>query len=160
MVTDHKPLVYLQTQPKLSRREVRWSEYLKMFRFKWQYRPGRINVADPFSSIQSSHIAALTRSKTAKPAVPVSSSAENPSSVLHESPSPAVQKPVSLFKQQVLEGYKQDLQWFDKLKPVEQSKCHQEQGFGYHNQALSYLTARTSGNFACKTCTTAHTVVI
>ena len=48
-VTDHNPLTYLQTQTTLSRHQARWSEYLQMFTFKWQYRPGLRNVADPLS---------------------------------------------------------------------------------------------------------------
>jgi len=49
VVTDHRPLTFFDTQPNLSRRQARWSEYLSRFRFKWVYRPGRINVADPLS---------------------------------------------------------------------------------------------------------------
>ena len=49
VVTDHNPLTYLQTQTVLSRRQTRWSEYLQMFTFKWLYRPGKSNVADPLS---------------------------------------------------------------------------------------------------------------
>ena len=49
VVTDHNPLIYLQTQATLSRRQTRWSEYLQMYTFKWQYRPGKNNVADPLS---------------------------------------------------------------------------------------------------------------
>ena len=49
VVTDHNPLVYLQTQAVLSRRQTRWSEYLQMFTYKWLYRPGKSNVADPLS---------------------------------------------------------------------------------------------------------------
>ena len=49
VVTDHNPLVYLQTQNVLSRRQTRWSEYLQMFTYKWLYRPGKSNVADPLS---------------------------------------------------------------------------------------------------------------
>jgi hypothetical protein len=52
VVTDHNPLVSLQTQPNLSRRQARWSEYLQRFNFSWKYRPGRINVADPLSRVQ------------------------------------------------------------------------------------------------------------
>ena len=48
-VTDHNPLTYLQTQPVLSRRQTRWSEFLQMFIYKWLYRPGKRNVADPLS---------------------------------------------------------------------------------------------------------------
>ena len=49
VVTDHNPLTYLQTQASLSRRQAQWSEYLRMFTFKWLHRPGIRNVADPLS---------------------------------------------------------------------------------------------------------------
>ena len=49
VVTDHNPLTCLQTQSVLPRRQTRWSEYLQMFTFKWLYRPGKSNVADPLS---------------------------------------------------------------------------------------------------------------
>jgi hypothetical protein len=49
VVTDHNPLTFFKTQPNLSRRQARWSEYLSRFHFEWEYRPGRINVADPLS---------------------------------------------------------------------------------------------------------------
>lgn len=49
VVTDHCPNTYFSTQSVLSRRQARWSEYLHQFSFKWQYRPGRINAADPLS---------------------------------------------------------------------------------------------------------------
>ena len=51
VVTDHNPLTFLPTQPTLSRRQARWAEFLSRFRFKWEYRPGRKNVADPLSRI-------------------------------------------------------------------------------------------------------------
>ena len=44
VVTDHNPLVHLPTQPtNLSRRQVRWVEYLLRFTFQWVYKPGRTN---------------------------------------------------------------------------------------------------------------------
>ena len=49
VVTDHNPLVWLQTQPNLSPKQVRWVGYLQRFPFKWKYLPGRMNVADPLS---------------------------------------------------------------------------------------------------------------
>jgi len=49
LVTDHKPNIFLGTQPMLSRDQTRWSEYLQRFNFTWEYRPGRTNVADPLS---------------------------------------------------------------------------------------------------------------
>ena len=53
VVTDHNPLIWLQTQKTLSRRQARWSEYMQRFNFGWVYRPGRINVADPLSRAPS-----------------------------------------------------------------------------------------------------------
>ena len=143
MVTDHNPLIYLQTQPTLSRRQVRWSEYLQMFRFRWQYRPGRINVADPLSRVHMTQLAALTRSKTAKPAAPETRSVAEPDTVLNENPEPENPKPavasqdnLSDFQLQVQEGYKHEPGWLEKLKPAEQSKCHHEQGLWWYNEAL------------------------
>lgn len=49
LVTDHNPLVYLQSQPNLSRKQARWMEFFSRFHYDWVYRPGRINVADPIS---------------------------------------------------------------------------------------------------------------
>jgi hypothetical protein len=41
---------YFQTQPNLSQRQARWSEFLQRFRaFKWKYRKGTKNVADVLS---------------------------------------------------------------------------------------------------------------
>ena len=49
LVTDHAPLIYFQSQSKLSRMQARWYEYLQQFDFEFVHRPGRINVADPLS---------------------------------------------------------------------------------------------------------------
>lgn len=51
VVTDHCPNTFFQTLPELNRRQARWAETLQMFEFDWEYRPGRINVADPLSRI-------------------------------------------------------------------------------------------------------------
>ena len=77
LVTDQKPNTFLDTQPTLSRRQTRWSEYLQRFNFNWEYRLGITNVADPLSRNPSyrpatSHVAhalcaqlcVTTRSKT------------------------------------------------------------------------------------------------
>jgi len=72
VVTDHNPLTFFSTQATLSRRQARWQEYMSRFHFRWEYRPGRINVADPLSrrpsasSIQTV-LSVLTRSKVAVP---------------------------------------------------------------------------------------------
>lgn len=49
LVSDHEPLTYLDRQPRLSRKQARWYEFLRPFAFKWVHRPGRVNVADPLS---------------------------------------------------------------------------------------------------------------
>jgi hypothetical protein len=41
---------FFQTQPNLSRRQARWSEFLQRFgAFEWKYRKGASNVADALS---------------------------------------------------------------------------------------------------------------
>jgi hypothetical protein len=48
--TDHVSNTYFQTQPNLSRRQARWSEFLQRFgAFDWKYRKGASNVADALS---------------------------------------------------------------------------------------------------------------
>ena len=50
IITDHQSLQYLSTQPSLSRRQARWSEFLSRFDFKITYQPGSTNkVADALS---------------------------------------------------------------------------------------------------------------
>jgi hypothetical protein len=50
VLTDHRSLQWLKTQPELSRRQVRWLEYLSRFNFKIEYIPGDANVvADALS---------------------------------------------------------------------------------------------------------------
>ena len=66
VVTDHNPNTFLQTQKNLSRRQARWSEFLQRFNFKWVYRAGRTNVADPLSRNPARHevyLAMQTRSR-------------------------------------------------------------------------------------------------
>ena len=74
LVTDNQPNTFLQTQPLLSRRQARWSEYLQRFNFNWVHRPGRLNVADPLSRNPNfKHLNALlavsTRGSTGKRSV-------------------------------------------------------------------------------------------
>ena len=51
VVTDHCPLTFIRSQVNLSRRQARWSEFFERFSFKWEYKPGRSNMADPLSRI-------------------------------------------------------------------------------------------------------------
>jgi hypothetical protein len=44
---DHVLNTFFQTQPNLSRRQARWSEFLQRFvNFEWKYRKGASNVAN------------------------------------------------------------------------------------------------------------------
>ena len=48
--TDHKSLVYLQSQPHLSNRQLRWMEFLEQFDLEIEYKTGQDNiVADALS---------------------------------------------------------------------------------------------------------------
>jgi hypothetical protein len=49
IVTDHCPNTFFDTQVNLSGRQVRWSEFLSTFKFDWEYRSERTNVANPSS---------------------------------------------------------------------------------------------------------------
>jgi hypothetical protein len=67
LLTDHHPLVYLQTQATLSRRQTRWMEFLSRFNYEIVYQRGVDNsVADPLSRHPSfsAVTAVMTRSRT------------------------------------------------------------------------------------------------
>ncbi len=71
VITDHCPLTFFATQPNLSRRQARWMELLQRYKFRWQYRPGRLNVANPLSrtpvgSVAVMLLGATTRAKQAQ----------------------------------------------------------------------------------------------
>ena len=55
VVTDHHSLTFLQTQPKLSKRQVRWTEFLSEFDFDIVYRPGKTNVVADALSRRADH---------------------------------------------------------------------------------------------------------
>jgi hypothetical protein len=60
VVTDHVSNTFFDTQPSLSRRQIRWSEFLQRFRpFEWSYRAGRSNIADPLSKYPVDTLARL-----------------------------------------------------------------------------------------------------
>lgn len=63
LVTDHHPNTFFETQQTLSPRMARWYEFLTRFTFmRWEYRPGRTNVADPLSRVATHKLAALVQS--------------------------------------------------------------------------------------------------
>lgn len=60
LVTDHNPNVFFETQTTLSARQARWYEFLTEFtHMKWEYRPGRTNVADPLSRLPTHQVAGM-----------------------------------------------------------------------------------------------------
>ncbi len=75
--TDHGANTFLETQHKLSRRQVRWQEFLSRFHFRWEFVPGASNVADPLSRMPSrfvigsctQHLGVMTRGAH-RPALP------------------------------------------------------------------------------------------
>jgi hypothetical protein len=50
--TDHNPNIFFDTKPQLSPRHVRWAQRLSKFNFSWEFKPGRLNVADPLSRVK------------------------------------------------------------------------------------------------------------
>ena len=75
VVSDHQPLTYLETQPQLSGRQVRWQQLLTRYHFAWQYRKGSHNQAADALSRHPSLAVVQTRSaakgqQAPKPAVP------------------------------------------------------------------------------------------
>ena len=68
LVTDHHPLTFLQTQPDLNRRQARWMEYFSRFHFTWEYRSGKLNMADPLSRHPLlASLTAITRQRESYP---------------------------------------------------------------------------------------------
>lgn len=62
--TDHKSLEHISTQKHLSRRMVRWIEYLQQFNFKIEYKPGKQNVvADALSRLYSIQVNIIQENK-------------------------------------------------------------------------------------------------
>ena len=64
VVTDHSPNIFFADKKVLSPRQTRWAERLSRFQFTWEYRPGRINVADPLSRHPSFEVTATLASIT------------------------------------------------------------------------------------------------
>ncbi len=110
LVTDHNPLVYLQSQANLSRKQARWMEFFSRFHYEWVYRPGRVNVADPISRNP-----ALCKLYTVLMFAAYNLRGEAP------------QIPDAPLTQRILDGYQYD-QWFSDPKHT-QSLAKNRKGF-------------------------------
>jgi Reverse transcriptase (RNA-dependent DNA polymerase)/RNase H-like domain found in reverse transcriptase/Integrase zinc binding domain/Chromo (CHRromatin Organisation MOdifier) domain/gag-polyprotein putative aspartyl protease len=51
VLTDHNPNTFFGSMKDLSRRQVRWSEFLSRYNFDWKYIPGKKNISDGLSRI-------------------------------------------------------------------------------------------------------------
>ena len=89
LITDHNPLTYLDSQDQLSRRQVRWVEFLSRFQYRIVYQRGAVNVADPLSRHPAfaacvSLAAVLTRSRAREPAGAPSGGGETTPAPAHD----------------------------------------------------------------------------
>ena len=57
--TDHNPLIYLKSQPMLSRRQARWLDFLSRFEFEIKHIEGSKNPADSLSRLHSAALCSL-----------------------------------------------------------------------------------------------------
>lgn len=129
VVTDNHPNTFLDTQPLLSRRQARWSEFLQQFDFQWVFRPGRLNVADPLSRlpvvapIVGWAVCAVGRAK--RP-----TSAGQPARGATPAPPAAIS---ASLEQQLLEGYASD-PWFEV--PSNLADLKQQDGLWFRGEQV------------------------
>ena len=119
ILTDHKPLIYLRTQPVLSQRQARWSEFLSEFFVNWEYLPGDLNPADSLSRVHNEEPqpTVLTMLISTRQAQNLQKKTKR-KRAMENVPEPLVQGQQSELTQQVtvdelLQGYAKD-PWFQK----------------------------------------------
>jgi hypothetical protein len=125
IVTDHSPNTFFETKTLLNRRQARWAEFLQDFDCEWEFRPGRVNVADPLSRVPGPTpvlvLAALRRAHECS--LNPSDSAARPAML--ESFTPLVSR--------IVAGYQQDA-WFGD--PTNTASLQQESGLWYKDQSI------------------------
>ncbi len=90
--TDHRSLQYFQTQPNLSPRQVRWSEFLQQFDFKIEYQKGKYNIIADKLSRRPDHMNALLLAAEASSDVDLSPSLNSDSDQPLSSPPGLIEK--------------------------------------------------------------------
>lgn len=95
IITDHKSLEYIQTQPHVTERQTRWIGRLAEYNYTIKHRPGKTNVVADALSRRPDHMNALyllaINRQTRRP------KSKNPS----PSPSPASSDPLAMDREQV-----------------------------------------------------------
>ena len=93
VVTDHEPNTWFNSQKTLSPRQHRWYEHLGNLDFTWQYRPGRLNMADPLSrhpifanSLANAAICAVATRSQHKARLPVTAAPQGGGITAHAEP--------------------------------------------------------------------------
>ncbi len=140
--SDHEPLKYLSTKPSLTPRQVRWSQFMERFNYKWEYRAGRLNAADPLSraphsSINGSGMGTITGYAVAP--VHLAAIATSDKSVTYPPPPPMTEADVRRdWVEQIKEAYTAD----DSLVALQKRKqVVYKDGLYYHahKQQLIYM---------------------
>jgi hypothetical protein len=147
LVTDHQPLTYLKTQPRLSRKHARWYEFLQTFDFQWEHRAGHMNVADPLSRVgqRDAHAAGgirysktrnrIFRSPPAEYGIPEPRIGYSQAPQRHRLAAVTVDDHSSLLSR-VLAGYAKDPWFADVAAKAAQFQLTQERDFWWRGDAL------------------------
>ena len=138
VVTDHSPNVFFANKKLLDPRQKRWNERIQPYKSEWEYRPGRINVADPLSRHPSffaerSTVAAALLLKTAADSPAMNSilasslasitarisavSMADPANTTAEAENEAAQQQDQDMLSQIVQGYDTD-PWFQQEQHV------------------------------------------
>ena len=144
VVTDHSPNTFFATKSLLSPRQARWAERLSRFQFTWEYRPGRINVADPLSR-HPAFVAHIVLAAVRLQSSPMTATAQQTSpqlaAVTHSTAADAdIQAENAAAAQadndlltQIMQGYSLD-PWFEKSSNTAWLDAHK--GLYYRGDAL------------------------
>ena len=138
LITDHRPNIFLDKKPILNRRQTRWMQELQRYHYKWEWREGRSNVADPLSRHPlltyllapsfTAHLYVMTRAAR-RAAAETPSQPRMPSQPLVQAPNEAA---MDLYEK-IQAGYAAD-PWF--VNPDWVSKFAFRDGFYWRGEAV------------------------